>query len=283
MKRIARRRLKNIAALVVGLGLLALVIGWLESSLARTAYLTGYLLLGAVVFLAAYQLRKRLPALPLGTSRMWLQFHIYIGVGSVALFAWHTGWPGSILKNGSFFPNGWLEGSLALAYLCTFGSGLWGLYLTRTIPSQLARTSEEVIYERIPELRNDIITKSRAAVLTAVEDRGATTLADFYTNRIEGYLCEPRGLLYAFRPTSTLRRHLLSELTELGRFLTRAEARASEQLFALLRKKDDLDFHQARQGLLKGWLFVHITLTYGLLMLAFVHGALALWMRGGPS
>ena len=45
---------------------------------------------------------------------------------------------------------------------------------------------------------------------------------------------------------------------------------------------DDLDVHAARQGLLKGWLFVHITLSYTLVVLGVLHGVLALAMRGGP-
>jgi hypothetical protein len=51
----------------------------------------------------------------------------------------------------------------------------------------------------------------------------------------------------------------------------------------LLRRKDDLDFHEARQRLLKNWLFVHIGLTYGLVTLALLHGLLALAFRGGAS
>ena len=43
---------------------------------------------------------------------------------------------------------------------------------------------------------------------------------------------------------------------------------ACERLFALVRRKDDLDFHAARQGMLKTWLFVHIGLTYALVALA---------------
>ena len=50
-----------------------------------------------------------------------------------------------------------------------------------------------------------------------------------------------------------------------------------------MRRKDDLDFHEARQRLLKTWLFVHIGLTYGLVVLALLHGLLALAFRGGAA
>jgi hypothetical protein len=70
-------------------------------------------------------------------------------------------------------------------------------------------------------------------------------------------------------------------MQNLRRYLCEPELAACERLFALVRRKDDLDFHAARQGLLKGWLFVHIGLTYGLVTLAVLHGLIALAFRGG--
>lgn len=274
MTRLARRRITSSSLAVVACALLAGWVYWLDGSLARSAYQTGYLMFAAVVFLAAYNLRKKLPGLPLGASRLWMQLHLYVGLVSAVLLGLHVGWK---------LPNGYFETTLAISYAATFVSGLWGLYLTRTIPRQLARTSEQIVYERIPQLRDGVLKRSRAAVLQVVSDTGVTTLADFYTGRVDNYLAAPRGVLYAVRPTSAVRRRVMAELTDLRRFLTEAEEAASEKLFALIRKKDDLDFHAARQGLLKGWLFVHITLSYTLVVLGVLHGVLALAMRGGPQ
>ena len=49
-----------------------------------------------------------------------------------------------------------------------------------------------------------------------------------------------------------------------------------------VQRKDDLDYQYALQGALKLWLFVHIPLTYGLLVLAIFHG-LAACAYGGIS
>jgi hypothetical protein len=54
-------------------------------------------------------------------------------------------------------------------------------------------------------------------------------------------------------------------------------------LFSLVRRKDDLDFHDARQKILKLWLFGHIGLTYALVLLALVHGLLAHAFGGGAA
>ncbi|MEO0529123.1 MAG: hypothetical protein AAF266_00965 [Planctomycetota bacterium] len=247
---------------------------WLDASLARTAYATGYALYAAVVFLAAYQVRKKLPGLPLGSSKTWLQAHLVVAVVSGGLFWLHL---------GGRWPDGWVEGTLASMYLGTFGSGVLGVYLTRTIPKQLARTGEQFVYERIPRLRATVQQEARVVVLDAVHATGATTLADFYIARLHGFFQRPRALRYPLRPTMASRKRLFNELGAVDRFLTGAERTASERLFALIRRKDDLDFHAARQGLLKAWLFVHIGLTWSLLLLGLGHGVLALAFRGGPT
>ena len=52
-------------------------------------------MLAAILFLALYNVRKKLPFLPLGSSTAWLQWHLYVGIGSVGVFALHAGlrWP----------------------------------------------------------------------------------------------------------------------------------------------------------------------------------------------
>jgi hypothetical protein len=75
----------------------------------------------------------------------------------------------------------------------------------------------------------------------------------------------------------------MHEMQNLRRYLSEHELAACERLFALVRRKDDLDFHAARQGLLKTWLFVHIALTYALIALALLHGLLASAFGGGAA
>jgi hypothetical protein len=274
MVNFTRRRIRN-------LGLTAMVVAavWLwaraqERGLEQSVFATGYLLLSAVLFLALYNVRKKLLFLPLGSSATWLQWHLYVGMGSMAVFVLHA---------GIRLPTGVLNSALAAAYLATAGSGLFGLYLTRTIPRQLARVGEEVIYERIPALQLQVRTLAGNAVLESVTASGATTLADFYVARLFDFFHRSRGPRYFLRPTTARRRSLMHELTSVRRYLSDHEQTACERLFALLRRKDDLDFHEARQRLLKSWLFIHVGLTYGLVALALLHGLLAVAFRGGAA
>jgi hypothetical protein len=272
MTRFNKRRLQNGVLLLTALGATWWGVRAGDDSLASSAFGTGYLLLGAIFFLAMYNLRKKLPSLPLGTSATWMQWHLYVGVGTVGVFAMHT---------RTVWPSGWLDACLALVYSLTVASGIVGLYLTRTIPRQLARVSEEIVYERIPAFQRQVRVQADDVVLQAVTASGATTLADFYAARLFAFFRRPRGWRYLVRPTSTLRRAMMREMHDLRRYLSEQEQAGCERLFALVRRKDDLDFHDARQKVLKLWLFAHIGLTYALVLLGVLHGVLAHAFYGG--
>ena len=274
MKPFTQRRIRNASILLLALAGIAAWVRAQERSLGSAAFTTGYLLVAAVLFLAIYNVRKKLPFLPLGSSTAWLQWHLYVGMGTVGLFALHV---------GPVWPRGTLEVVLGAIYLLTVGSGLLGLYLTRTIPAQLARVGDEVIYEQIPAFRQRVRSQSQQVVLESITASGATTLADFYTARLYEFFARARGLRYFLRPTAAPRRALMREMHDLRRYLSEQEQASCERLFALVRRKDDLDFHEARQRTLKVWLFIHIGLTYALVLLSLLHGLLAHAFHGGLS
>jgi hypothetical protein len=269
-----RRRVRNTSITLLALAIVWMVVRLQERALSSPAFTTGYLLLAAVFFLALYNIRKKLPFLPPGSSAAWLQWHLCVGMGSAGLFVLHA---------GPTWPNGTLETLLALTYWLTFGSGLIGLYFTRAIPRQLSRVGEEVIYERIPAYRRQVAREANETVLGAVSASGATTLADFYTARLYDFIHNPRGAAYQLWPTTSLRKALMREMQDVRRYLSDQEQLACERLFALARRKDDLDFHEARQKLLKLWLFAHIALTWVLVLLALIHGLVTHAFHGGAA
>jgi hypothetical protein len=274
MRSFAQRRVRNVGALMVALAGIWLLVRAQERTLSSSSFTTGYLLLAAVLFLALYNIRKRLAFLPLGTSAAWLQWHLYVGLGTVGVFALHV---------GPRWPSGVLDTALAVIYLLTVLSGIIGLYFTRTIPAQLARVGEEVIFERIPAFRRHVGQQAGGVVLGAVAASGTTTLADFYVERLYAFFERGRGFSYLLWPTTTRRKSLMHEMQDLRRYLSDQEQGACEKLFGLVRRKDDLDFQEARQRLLKTWLFVHIGLTYALVVMALLHGLLAHAFAGGAA
>ena len=236
---------------------------------ARTATWTGWSLYAICIFLALYNLRKKaLVVLGLGSSALWLQTHVYFGLFSIVLFLVHVGWR---------WPNGILEATLALVFTLVAGSGVLGLFLSRSFPSRLARRGQEVLFERIPRLRRQLADQASELVLASVETGGARTLPDFYAKQLARYFAGPRSFWLHLLGSNWPRRRLLADLQALERFLNKEELEALRRLDELVGLKDDLDFHYALQATLKRWLFVHIPLTYGLLAVGLVHGCWAQW------
>jgi hypothetical protein len=89
--------------------------------------------------------------------------------------------------------------------------------------------------------------------------------------RVSGDACSVR----ASRSASSV------ELEDLRRYLNEQERATLEKLAQLVRQKDGLDYHHAVQTTLKLWLFVHVPLTYGLMIFSLMHIVLVFAFSGG--
>ena len=270
----AKRRLINGTFTAV---FIALVCFWVQrrsAELERSTFQTGYLLLGLVGFLVSYNWRKKLPSLPLGSSSLWLQAHIYGGIGAIAVFLLHT---------GVRFPDGILETTLYFLFVSVAGSGLYGLKLTRSVPRRLSKLREQVIWERIPAFRSTVGRQAHQLILELVAIERAPTIVDFYKHRLLPFFERPRSTWYYAYPTSRLRNKIMAEMSALERYYSSSESAADSRLRRLVDQRDDLDYHDALQRKLKFWLFVHIGLTYALVALALVHAVMAHAFRGAAS
>jgi len=268
---VARRR-RNIAILFI-LSLFLVVVHQAYSiSLHRIDSPAGWLLLGLMLLLTLYNLRKKLPMLPLGTATHWLQFHIYAGLLTVVLFVLHI---------EMRIPNGILEVTLALQFLLIVGSGILGLALSRGLARRLRIRGEEVIYERIPAMRQQVLQKAEELFERSITENGSTIIVEFYNQRLVNFFMGPRNLLWHLLGSGRPLQILLMDLRALDRYLSSEERETMAELNTLIHHKDDLDFHTALQGTLKYWVFLHIPLTYSLLIIALLHAILASAYRAG--
>ena len=236
------------------------------------AYLTGWVLFALVIFLTAYNARKKLSFLPLLSSRAWLRAHSWVGMLTAVVFLMHIRWR---------MPAGPLEAALAAIFAAVTLSGIVGWWLSGVLPRRLTSAGGEVPYERIPAIRRALRERAEAIVVTEIPAAGATTLADFYSARLSGFFAGPAN----FGPHLFGSRHalntLLAELGEVKNYLNASEKSAAVELAALVREKDALDLHRSMQLVLKGWLFVHIPLTYGMLVLIAAHVGVVYGFAGG--
>lgn len=212
-----------------------------------TAYHTGWLLLIVMLALTLFNARKKLPFLPLFSARAWLQFHIWVGLGSAAIFVWHAG-----------VPVGWFNWILTGLYVAVMVSGIVGWVWSRTIPRQLTARGGEVIWETIPARRAQLRREAEALALQS------PVVSQFYLDHLHDSWADA-----------------VAKLDHLRKFLDEKEHALADRLAALARENDDLEFHYRQQGRLKAWLFVHIPLTYSLLMVTAVHVVVMYTFAGG--
>lgn len=266
---------KRILTTLITVGAIAFLV-WIlkrqQERLGPVAFTSGYVLLGGVLWLASYNLFKKVPFLPLGRSATWLQIHLHVGFFALATFGMHVNWK---------WPNGVFEATLFVLFVLTAFSGVYGLFLSKAVPRRLARLREEVIYERIPALRTQVQEHAHQLVTHRLQAGDAPALADFYAQSLVPYFVGRRGVAYYLRPTSRLRNRLQGQLGILDRYLTATQRETQQQLARLIDRRDDLDFHHAQQGRLKYWLFVHIAFTYALVLVSLVHATLAHAFWGG--
>jgi hypothetical protein len=260
----ARRHI-HIRILLLLAGALLLLYLLFEFRLPRIAFASGWLLLGLIGLLAAYNGRKKIPFLPLARSEGWLQVHIYGGLLAALVFGMHLRF---------HFPTGIFESLLALLFVLVTLSGFVGLELTRMIPKRLTALGGEVIFERIPFERRALREKARALALGSVGKARSTTMAVYYADELDAYFARPRFITEHLLDLKIQVNRLLRRSTELNRFLSGEERADMEEIIKLIQAKYILDHHYSLQLVLKLWLFIHIPLTYGLLVFSALHVAL---------
>ena len=257
--------------------LLALSAGWiylLNIALRQAALWSGLTLFGVLLFLTAFNARKKLPFLPLLKASAWMRVHNYAGWFAIGLFLLHIH-PRVPPAHVFGVPRGLLELWLAALFLAVNASGIIGLVLSRLLPPRLARHGEEVLFERLPALRRQLSAQVERLMLDSVAQTQSSTLADFYLTRLKTFFDRPSDVLWHLLGSDGPLQARLAGLAALDRFFNDKERVIAATLAEQIRAKDNLDFHFACQGLLKTWLFVHIPLAYSLILVALVHGFLA--------
>ncbi|MCZ6676338.1 MAG: hypothetical protein O7E52_03705 [Candidatus Poribacteria bacterium] len=262
---LASRCRRNIAIIVLAAILGGLVYTIYSLSLRHTSFISGWTLFLIMLALALYNARKKLPFMPWANSSTWLQFHIYAGFFTFVLFLFHVKFR---------VPNGTLEATLAFLYLGVFGSGIVGLLISRSIPRRLTTRGEEIIFERIPVFQRRLREALEQLVSRALKETRSLPIAELYAKRLLPFFAGPRHFWWHLVQSNRPRYALLNELEAFNRYMTPEEQEIAAQIAALITTKDDLDYHYVHQAVLKYWLFIHIPLTYSLLLFSLLHGVM---------
>jgi hypothetical protein len=253
---------------LLGGAALLFIIPWfwarqIHLQLGHPAFVTGWWLLVVMLFLAAFNVRKRLAMLPLGRASIWLHWHVVGGFLSLALFWLHT---------RTLWPTGLHEQALALMFYLLNLSGIVGWILQRIYPRQLTDTGLELIYEHIPAEVARLRTSAETLVLQCTRETGSDTLARHYLETLHWFFRRPRFFTnHAMLGGKKARSWLRQKCGVVRPYLNEAERGFLDRLAALAERKADVDFHYAAQSLMKRWLLLHLPLAAVTLLLALWH------------
>jgi hypothetical protein len=223
-------------------------------------------ILAAALFVnaALYPWRRRWNTRPLGTARRWLQLHIYGSTLAMLFVLLHIGWR---------WPAGTMGWLLLLLSMWTTVTGLAGVWLQRTVPRVISRRlTVEAIYERIPELIRALVGEADALMQGAPD-----MLARVYTAEIRPVLDGPRTSVKWLTGPGPAAVVASGSVDRLRPYAKGAERERLDDLASILQDKADLDAQLSLQGLLRGWLILHVPPAILLIGLMVVHVAAVVW------
>tara|TARA_R110002012_G_scaffold61258_2_gene160692 strand:- start:869 stop:1702 length:834 start_codon:yes stop_codon:yes gene_type:complete len=267
-----RRRLRNGTITALAAALLIAVHHLAETALHDTRFVTGWTLILLIAGLALFDLRRRIPVLPLGDASSWEQVHIYAGWLTVVVFLTHTGFG---------LPDGPFEIALWVPFVAVTISGTVGIWLNRVLPRRMRDHGARELYDRIAARRAEIAAEAKSLAVASASDTGSVTIADYYQKELSAYFQGPRNALSHLTGYHGHLHRQIEQIHSLHRYVDVGGRAILDRLCELVEAKDDLDYQYAAQSALRLWLFVHVPLAHGLLVLMVVHAVLAYAFKVG--
>ncbi len=257
----ARRRTRNVLVTLLVAGLI--VLGELRAPpLMNLHFVSGWALTAALIFLALFNARKKIPMIPALSAASWMQLHIYVGWLAVFVFALHTQFR---------YPGGTFNQALWWFFVVLSVSGIVGIFMERSIAPRVRERGEYIMFDRLNGFRLQLADEAAELAARSVGEIGAPLLVDMYRDRIAPYMAGPRNfwshLIDSHKPLD----RLVRELRALERYLNPEGRETLHAIEERVIAKDNLDHQYALVALLRAWLFLHIPLAYGIFLLIALH------------
>lgn len=225
-------------------------------------FFSGWTLFACIAVMMLLGWRKRVVILPFGRVRFWLLVHYYVGFLAIAVFVVHSRYqlPGSLLH--------WLLwGLFALVSL----GGLAGAAISKIVPPRLEAQGERILFDRIPLFRAQLAEQAEAIARDSVQDGNTRSIAKLYAATLSDYFAGPRNTLAHLAASKVPQARLLGQLSAIERYLDETGKARLQKMRELIEAKSNLDFHYTNGGLMRGWLFLHVPVTYALLVAITMH------------
>jgi len=207
------------------------------------------------------------------SAASWRKIHIFLGYVLIAAFISHSDFS---------LPDTGFEWALWAGFVLVTLSGIFGAYLAWSLKTK-RRIDESLSYDRIPTLRAELARDVHAAV--AETEPAAAQIAlpglpvlphddwiiDLYTNHLRDYFQGPRNFSAHLIGSQRPLKRLTEEIDNLSPYVNQQSREKLAAIKNLVVEKDRLDFARVYLGLTKAWLFVHVPVTYALIVLTVLH------------
>ena len=249
--------------LTLGLSVLAVLVFLVDSNLRpwnpKRGFGLGFGVLAALLFVVEMLYPARRPnARPLVGAMAWLQLHVYAGGFALVAALVHTGFRA---------PAGALGWWLLGLSCWTVVTGVLGVWLQKWIPASLAEGLRvEAIYERIPSLVEQLRDEADQLVQGASD-----VLERFYRTEVRAPLSAVQRSWAFLLDVRGGRERALEPFRRVAQFVEEGEKQRVAELMNIYTEKMELDAHYSLQGILRGWLVLHVPAAGVLMGLLAVH------------
>ncbi len=268
-KHLTSQTAKSLLVVAVSGGLFWLV--WIYGNgLRDPRYLDGWMLAGGMGVQLYFHIANKTASLSPKAAARWRKVHIFVGYLLIAAFISHC---------ELSLPDTGFEWALWTGFVLVTLAGIFGTYLAWSLKVKHA-VDESITYDRIPARRAELAREVHAAV--AKPDPPAAAIAlpapphdawimDLYATHLRDFFQGQRNFTAHLIGSQRPLKRLTDEIDSLSRYV---DQRSQEKLAAiknLVIEKDRLDFARVYLGLAKGWLYVHVPVTYALIVLTVLH------------
>ena len=236
----------------------------------------GTISLGIFVFAALLGVRKKLPFLPVGNVQRWLRGHIWLTLLTIPLILLHSG----------FRLGGPMTTTLMVLYAIVMVSGIYGLILQHKLPTMMKESlPAEIVFEQIPNVRAQLCAAAeklqRSLKQQATSGSAVVAYRCFQEEVLAGFI-EQRLLPYlrADAAKNIARSRARSEMTIFRHLKLRVDEMYRARVDEMRRWCDErrlTDTQVRMQHWLHGWLFVHVPLSFLLLLMTVWHAFVTLF------
>ena len=256
-----------IAAIAIGLFALVSVYG---NGLRDPRYLDGWVLAAGIGLQLVFHTAMKTARLARRSALRFRTVHILVGYLLIAAFLSHSDFS---------LPDTSLEWALWASFVLVTLSGIFGTYLAWSLQAKRG-IDERVGYDRIPARRAELAREVHAVIAKAAPPDATIALpappyhawiADLYANHLRDFFQGQRNFTAHLVGSRGPLKRLTDEIDTLSSYVDQESRAKLAAIKTLVEEKDRLDFARVYLGLTKGWLFVHVPVTYALTVLVVVH------------